>query len=230
MTITLRIDKGSALSHDELDGNFTDLDGRVTTLQTDVAAIPDVTDGTENLDVSSIIVRSSLSAIGTQYNSNTLERIAGTGEGATDVISCLFRSDYSVNSHNLQDNQSAGMFAWIVTADKSDVLGGGVKWITDNVTDTNNFNTLVQLTCYDTVGGSRSEAIYTLEPKKAVFPNSLQLTPTAYADLPDNPDYTTNGMIAFLSTDGASANQYKPIYSVNGVWNYFDDNSAVASS
>lgn len=33
MTITLRATKGSALSHNELDGNFTDLDGRVTTLE-----------------------------------------------------------------------------------------------------------------------------------------------------------------------------------------------------
>jgi hypothetical protein len=217
MAITTRAGKGSALTHAELDANFTTLG----LAHGDPAA---------DLDVSSIIVRSSLSAIGTQYNSNTLERIAGTGEGATDVISCLFRSDYSVNSHNLQDNQSAGMFAWIVTADKSDVLGGGVKWITDNVTDTNNFNTLVQLTCYDTDDGSRSEAIYTLEPKKAVFPNSLQLTPTAYADLPTNSGSADDGMIAFLSTDGASVTQNKPIYSVNGGWNYLHDNSAVASS
>ena len=33
MTITLRNTKGSALTHSELDGNFTDLDGRVTTLE-----------------------------------------------------------------------------------------------------------------------------------------------------------------------------------------------------
>lgn len=216
MAITTRAGKGSALTHAELDANFTTLG----LAHGDTVA---------NLDVSSIIISSSLLAKGPSYNSNTLERIADTSDGGNDLISCLFRTDYSVNSHNLQDNQAAGMFAWIVTADKSDVLGGGVKWITDNVTDTDNFNTFVEMTCYDTVGGSSSEAVYTLEPKKAVFPNSLQLTPTAYADLPDNPDYTTNGMIAFLSTDGASANQYKPIYAVNGGWNYFD-NSPVASS
>jgi len=33
MTITLRSTKGVELTHAELDGNFTDLDGRVTTLQ-----------------------------------------------------------------------------------------------------------------------------------------------------------------------------------------------------
>lgn len=33
MTITLRGTKGVELTHAELDGNFTDLDGRVTTLQ-----------------------------------------------------------------------------------------------------------------------------------------------------------------------------------------------------
>ena len=34
MAITKRLDKGVALTHGELDGNFTDLDGRVTTLET----------------------------------------------------------------------------------------------------------------------------------------------------------------------------------------------------
>jgi len=33
MTITLRSTKGVELTHGELDGNFTDLDGRVTTLE-----------------------------------------------------------------------------------------------------------------------------------------------------------------------------------------------------
>jgi len=37
MTITLRNTKGSALTHNELDGNFTDLDGRVTTAQSTAA-------------------------------------------------------------------------------------------------------------------------------------------------------------------------------------------------
>lgn len=37
MTITLRSTKGSALTHNELDGNFTDLDGRVTTAQSTAA-------------------------------------------------------------------------------------------------------------------------------------------------------------------------------------------------
>ena len=34
MAITKRLVKGTALTHGELDGNFTDLDGRVTTLET----------------------------------------------------------------------------------------------------------------------------------------------------------------------------------------------------
>ena len=33
MTITLRASKSTALTHDQLDGNFTDLDGRTTTLE-----------------------------------------------------------------------------------------------------------------------------------------------------------------------------------------------------
>jgi len=34
MTITLRANKSQALTFTELDGNFTDLDGRVDTLET----------------------------------------------------------------------------------------------------------------------------------------------------------------------------------------------------
>src|SRR5215217_2412054 len=39
MTITLRAVKGAPLTSPELDGNFTDLDGRVVDLETDVAGL-----------------------------------------------------------------------------------------------------------------------------------------------------------------------------------------------
>jgi hypothetical protein len=58
----------------------------------------------------------------------------------------------------------------------------------------------------------------------------LRLTPTAYADLPSNPDASTNGMIAFLSTDGAGTPKYRLIFSDGGNWKYVSDNSLVASS
>ena len=51
MAITLRTIKGAALTHVELDGNFSDLDGRVDNLQTTVDNIPDI--GNENVDFGS---------------------------------------------------------------------------------------------------------------------------------------------------------------------------------
>ena len=39
MAITKRLVKGSALTHTELDSNFTDLDGRVTTLESTQQAV-----------------------------------------------------------------------------------------------------------------------------------------------------------------------------------------------
>jgi hypothetical protein len=56
----------------------------------------------------------------------------------------------------------------------------------------------------------------------------MNLNPVAYANLPTSP---ANGDIAFLTTDGASATQNKPIYyeTTNNRWNYMDG-SAVATS
>ena len=42
MAITLRATKGSSLTHSELDGNFTDLDGRTTTMEGGAASIGDI--------------------------------------------------------------------------------------------------------------------------------------------------------------------------------------------
>ena len=58
--------------------------------------------------------------------------------------------------------------------------------------------------------------------------NFVELTPVAYASLPGSP---VNGQIAFLTTDGASATQNKPIYyeTTNNRWNYMDG-TAVATS
>ena len=62
------------------------------------------------------------------------------------------------------------------------------------------------------------------------FNDILKITLTAYADLPSNPDASTNGLIAFLSTDGAGVQQNKLIYADAGNWKYVWDNSLVAAS
>lgn len=229
MTITTRASKGSALTHNELDTNFTSIDsrigsvdGRVTTL-----GVTNLTDGSESLDVSSMIVQTSLNAKGTNFDDIHFTRIAGTGDGTEDLVSMLLETDYSVNSHNLADNQSAGFFGWIRTANKGDVLGGGTKWITDNVVDTNNFNTYVQLTCYNTVGGTRSEHIYELGPDVAKLQKVMMLTPTPYDELPPNTGSADDGMVAFMTYDGAGTPKWLPIFSVGGEWRYFHDTSTV---
>ena len=50
----------------------------------------------------------------------------------------------------------------------------------------------------------RTSGAYTLEPGTAVvtIKNGLQFTPVAFASLPGSP---ANGMVAFLTTDGAGA-------------------------
>lgn len=55
MTITLRLVKGTPLTHAELDGNFTDLDGRVTPLE---AAPPDHTHTVDEVTNASSIIAS----------------------------------------------------------------------------------------------------------------------------------------------------------------------------
>lgn len=62
------------------------------------------------------------------------------------------------------------------------------------------------------------------------FNDILKINLTAYADLPSNPDASTNGLIAFLSTDGAGTQQNKLIYADAGNWKYVFDNSTVAAS
>ena len=206
MAITTRAGKGSSLTHAELDANFTTLG---------LAHGDTVAD----LDVSSIIVQGSLDARGgldakgTNFNDIHFVRVAGTGDGTEDLVSMLLETDYSVNSHNLANNQAAGFFGWIRTANKSDALGGGAKWVTDNVVDTNNFNTYVQLTCYDTVAGSRSEVIYELKPDRAVIPKSVYLTPMTSTER----DALTaaDGMVIYNST----TNRFE--FRQNGGWVYY---------
>jgi len=77
----------------------------------------------------------------------------------------------------------------------------------------------------------RTSGAYTLQPGTEVvtIKNGLQFTPVAFANLPGSP---ANGMVAFLTTDGAGATKNKLCFyeTTNNRWSYVDDGSAVATS
>ena len=77
----------------------------------------------------------------------------------------------------------------------------------------------------------RTSGSYTIEPGNDVvtLKNGLLFTPVAFASLPSSP---ANGMVAFLTTDGAGATKNKLLYyeTANNRWNYVVDDSAVATS
>ena len=77
----------------------------------------------------------------------------------------------------------------------------------------------------------RTSGAYTLEPGAEVvtLKNGLAFTPVAFASLPSSP---ANGMVAFLTTDGAGATKNKLCFyeTTNTRWSYVDDGSAVATS
>ena len=77
----------------------------------------------------------------------------------------------------------------------------------------------------------RTSGAYTLEPATEVvtLKNGLAFTPVAFASLPSSP---ANGMVAFLTTDGAGSTKNKLCYyeTANNRWNYVVDDSAVATS
>ena len=57
--------------------------------------------------------------------------------------------------------------------------------------------------------------------------NGLYFTPVTYANLPASP---AAGMVAFMTTDGASASKNKLVYYKASAWYYVVDDSAVATS
>jgi len=77
----------------------------------------------------------------------------------------------------------------------------------------------------------RTSGAYTIDPGNDVvtLKNGLYFTPVAFANLPANP---ANGMVAFLTTDGAGATKNKLCYyeTTNNRWSYVVDDSAVATS
>jgi len=77
----------------------------------------------------------------------------------------------------------------------------------------------------------RTSGAYTIDPGNDVvtLKNGLYFTPVAFGSLPSNP---ANGMVAFLTTDGAGATKNKLVYyeTTNNRWSYVVDDSAVATS
>ena len=75
----------------------------------------------------------------------------------------------------------------------------------------------------------RTSGAYTLDPGNDVvtLKNGLYFTPVTYANLPASP---AAGMVAFMTTDGASASKNKLVYYKASAWYYVVDDSAVATS
>ena len=76
---------------------------------------------------------------------------------------------------------------------------------------------------------SSSATDLTLDPNTGVvqIQDVFRLTNLAYGDLPASP---SAGMVAFLTTDGASVSKNKLIYYKASAWYYVADHSAVAIS
>ena len=106
-------------------------------------------------------------------------------------------------------------------------------------TDSNNWESQLLFTPVTKVSGTPSYSSvldvshdkFEVENTDAIELNSIPLTglrlkPTAYAELPSS----TNGMVAFLTTDGEGAPKNLMIYADGSNWKYVSDNSVVASS
>ena len=76
---------------------------------------------------------------------------------------------------------------------------------------------------------SSSSANLTLDPNTSMvkIQNFINLNPVAFASLPASP---VKGDIAFLTTDGAGSTKNVPCYHNGTRWQYFSDDSAVATS
>jgi hypothetical protein len=224
MTITTRASKNSALTHNELDGNFTDLDGRIN-------ALPNLTNTTADLDISSLIIEND------NFDQVLFKRTNQTGLGGK-VIG-IFQTEFS---DALAVGQGTGFWTRIAGSD-GQVDGGSVIAMIKDYTDSNNWETRLLFTPVSQVSGTPSYSSvldvshdkFEVENTDAIELNSIPLTGlkmplTAYADLPSNPDATANGLIAFLSTDGAGTQKNSMIYADGGNWRYVSDNSVVAAS
>jgi len=224
MTITTRAGKNSALTHNELDGNFTDLDGRIN-------ALPNLTNTTADLDISSLIIEND------NFDQVLFKRTNQTGLGGK--IIGIFQTEFS---DALTVGQGTGFWTRIAGSD-GQVDGGSVIAMIKDYTDSNNWDTQLLFTPVSQVSGTPSYSSvldvshdkFEVENTDAIELNSIPLTGlkmplTAYADLPSNPDASANGLIAMLSTDGAGTQKNSMIYADGGIWRYVSDSSVVAAS
>jgi len=226
MTITLRGDtqsgKGSPLTNQELDANFTDLDGRLTTL-----GVTNLTNTTADLDISSLIIEND------NFDQVLFKRTNQTG--LSGRVIGIFQTEFS---DALTVGQGTGFWTRISGSDGY-IDGGSVVAMIKDYTDSNNWESQLLFTPVSQVSGTPSYSSvldvshdkFEVENTDAIELNSIPLTglrlkPTAYADLPSS----TNGMVAFLTTDGAGAPKNLMIYADGSNWKYVSDNSVVASS
>ena len=226
MTITLRGDtqsgKGSPLTNQELDANFTDLDGRLTTL-----GVTNLTNTTADLDISSLIIEND------NFDQVLFKRTNQTG--LSGRVIGIFQTEFS---DALTVGQGTGFWTRISGSDGY-IDGGSVVAMIKDYTDSNNWESQLLFTPVTKVSGTPSYSSvldvshdkFEVENTDAIELNSIPLTglrlkPTAYADLPSS----TNGMVAFLTTDGAGAPKNLMIYAYGSNWKYVSDNSVVASS
>lgn len=224
MAIVNRITKGSALTHAELDGNFTDLDGRIN-------ALPNLTNTTADLDISSLIVEND------NFDQVTFKRTSQTGLGGK--IIGIFQTEFS---DALTAGQGTGFWTRISGSD-GQIDGGSVIAMVKDYTDSNNWESQLLFTPVTKASGTPSYASvldvshdkFEVENTDAIELNSiplsgLKLKPTAYADLPSNTGSSDDGLVAYLTSDGAGVNKFQLIYSIGGAWKYVSDNSTVAAS
>ncbi len=226
MAIVNRTTKGSALTHAELDGNFTDLDGRLTTL-----GVTNLTNTTADLDISSLIVEND------NFDQVYFKRTNQTGLGGK--VTGIFETQFT---DALTVGQGTGFWTRIAGSDGF-IDGGSVIAMVKDYTDSNNWESQLLFTPVTKVSGTPSynsvldvsHDKFEVENTDAIELNSIPLTglklkPTAYADLPSNTGSNDDGLVAYLTTDGAGANKFQLIYSIGGGWKYVTDNSLVAAS
>lgn len=239
MAITLRGTKGSALTHVELDGNFTDLDTRIT-------ALPDVTDGTANLDVSSLIINASSNegramVVEATGNIGTVAKFVRNGSTADPLSSLVAHSEFSIAGA-----AEMGSGYW-VTAGATDTGGplnlSGMQGQFEEFTSSSDYKAKFQIYTIDTsdpTGNGSLQPVLSASQTQVQVKNTqalnvaqsipLQMTPTDYADLPTLTGPATDGYLMYLGKDGAAVNKFRFIYSVGTDWKYVDDGTTVAAS
>jgi hypothetical protein len=253
--ITLRGNKGSALTFAELDGNFTALgltDGMSNTSGNVAMSVDTLTSTTvnattlniSNLDVSKMIIDTptsggegsapTLQSYGDNFDSNLMARNVASSYASPGQVSLYLRSDYHQNNHVGEVGQSCGLFGDIYVDDGTgtveQIFGGRYQWAIKSWTDNDNWETAADITVYGKNAGSLSVTnAFSVDKEKITAP-AMKMSLTAYADLPSNPDASANGLIAMLSTDGAGTQKNAMIYADGGNWRYVSDNSTVAAS